>query len=119
MKYVKLILSYVLVALLASMVTMATFGGEEQEAYSKLEELENLIDVYFIGEADKDAMEDAAAAAMVDALGDRWSYYMTAQDYVAYQEQMNNAYVGIGITITLTEDDSGSVSYTHLRAHET
>ena len=107
MKYVKLILSYVLVALLASMVTMATFGGEEQEAYSKLEELENLIDVYFIGEADKDAMEDAAAAAMVDALGDRWSYYMTAQDYVAYQEQMNNAYVGIGITITLTEDDSG------------
>lgn len=107
MKYVKIILSYVLVALLASMVTMAVVGGETEEEYSKLDELENLIDVYFIGEADQDAMEDAAAAAMVDALGDRWSYYMTAQDYVAYEEQMNNAYVGIGITITLTEDDSG------------
>ena len=107
MKYVKMILSYVLVALLASMVTMAVVGGETEEEYSKLDELENLIDVYFIGEADQDAMEDAAAAAMVDALGDRWSYYMTAQDYVAYEEQMNNAYVGIGITITLTEDDSG------------
>ena len=32
---------------------------------------------------------------------------MTAQDYLAYQEQMENAYVGIGITITLAEDGSG------------
>lgn len=107
MKYVKLTLSYLLVALLATMITMAVCGGEEEREYHKLDELESLIDTYFIGQADQTAMEDAAAAAMVDALEDRWSYYMSAQDYITYQEQMNNAYVGIGITISLTEDESG------------
>ncbi|MDD5954857.1 MAG: S41 family peptidase [Firmicutes bacterium] len=107
MKYVKLTLSYLLVALLATMITMAVCGGEEEREYHKLDELESLIDTYFIGQADQEAMEDAAASAMVDALEDKWSYYMTAQDYITYQEQMNNAYVGIGITISLTEDEAG------------
>lgn len=107
MKNLRVIASYVLVALLASMITMYLFGGEPAEEYDKLDELENLIEYYFIGDVDQTAMDDAAAAAMVDSLGDRWSYYMTAQDYLAYQEQMNNAYVGIGVTITLMEDNSG------------
>ena len=91
MKNLRVIASYVLVALLASMITMYLFGGEPAEEYDKLDELENLIEYYFIGDVDQTAMDDAAAAAMVDSLGDRWSYYMTAQDYLAYQEQMNNA----------------------------
>ena len=107
MKNVQKFLSYVLVAVLASVITMSLCGGQPKAEYSKLDELGELIETYFIGEADRAEMEDAAAAAMVDSLGDRWSYYMTAQDYLAYQEQMKNAYVGIGITITLTEDDSG------------
>lgn len=107
MKNLRVIASYILVAVLASMITMGLFGAEPAEEYDKLDELQNLIDYYFIGDADHAVMDDAAAAAMVDSLGDRWSYYMTAQDYIAYQEQMNNSYVGIGITITVTEDESG------------
>lgn len=107
MKNVRIILSYVLVAVLASVITMSVFGGTTENAYNKLDELADLIEIYFIEETDRAAMEDAAAAAMVESLGDRWSYYMTAQDYLAYQEQMENAYVGIGITITLAEDGSG------------
>lgn len=108
MKQLKLILSYILVALLASMLTMYLSTEPEQENdYNKLDDLALLIEEYFIGEADRAAMEDAAAAAMVDALGDQWSYYMTAQDYLAYQEQMQNAYVGVGITISIAEDGSG------------
>ena len=68
--------------------------------------LEDLIDQCFIGEADKTAMEDAAASAMIAALGDRWSYYIPADQYAAYMEQMNNTYVGIGVTITAEEDGS-------------
>jgi carboxyl-terminal processing protease len=51
-------------------------------------------------------MEDAAAGAMIAALGDRWSYYIPAKEYGAYMEQMNNAYVGVGITVQLAEDGS-------------
>ena len=107
MKNIKIILSYILVALLSSMITLAVFCDTPEAEYNKLDDLGNLIETYFIGEADRADMEDAAAAAMVDSLGDQWSYYMTAKEYEAYLEQMRNAYVGIGITITVAEDNSG------------
>lgn len=96
--------SYVLVAALATVLTLAMAGGS---APSKLDRLEALIAERFIGEADLQALEDAAAAAMVKATGDRWSYYISAKDYEAHREQEENAYVGIGVTIVQQEDDSG------------
>ena len=41
---------------------------------------------------------------MVEATGDRWSYYISADDYASYLEQMANAYVGVGITIQQQEE---------------
>ena len=101
-------LSYVLVAAAAAAVTMALCGHQvppqEASQTSKLDELRNLIESCFVGEVDAEALEDGAAAGMIDALGDRWSYYMNAEAYAAYKEQMANAYVGIGTTVTLGED---------------
>ena len=96
--------SYVLVAMLATVITLALVG---ENPPSKLDRLEALIENRFIGEADTQAMEDAAAAAMVKATGDRWSYYISAKDYDAHREQEENAYVGVGITIQPQEDESG------------
>ncbi len=105
-KNVLLILSYLLVAAVAVQWTLILTSPQEQE-YEKLLELEALVEARYIDEIDKTAMEDAAADAMVSALGDRWSYYIPASEYAAYLEQTANAYVGIGITITATEDGSG------------
>ena len=105
MKKIWQALSYVLVAALATVITLAATSGSEPQ--SKLDQLEGLIDERFIGEVDRAAIEDAAARAMVDALGDRWSYYLSAQEYQDYKEQMANSYVGIGITIQVTEDGKG------------
>ena len=96
--------SYVLVAALATMITLTMVGMNPP---SKLDRLEALIEERFIGEADTEAMEDAAAAAMVKATGDRWSYYISAKDYDTHREQEENAYVGVGITIQQQADDSG------------
>lgn len=74
---------------------------------SKLEELENTILQKYIDGADPTTLEDAAAEAMVKATGDRWSYYIPADQYEAVMENKNNAYVGIGITITPTADGTG------------
>ena len=63
------------------------------EDYSKLQELLDLIDERFIDEYDRKAVEDAAAAAIVEALGDRWSYYIPKDQYAAYLENKNNSYV--------------------------
>ena len=103
-------LSYVLVAALASATTFAiTYAPEEEEPLykAKLDQLESLIQEKFIGEADPVAMADGAAVGMIEALGDRWSYYIPADEYEAYKERMANAYVGVGITIRVMEDDSG------------
>lgn len=107
MKRIWQTVSYILVAALASAATFGylTFGGYiDSSGYTKLEELSDLIEEKFIGEPDRTAMEDAAAEGMIDALGDRWSHYISAADYQSYMDQMNNAYVGVGITIQLRED---------------
>ena len=96
--------SYVLVAALATVITLAVAGTNPP---SKLDRLEALIQERFIGEADAEELEDAAAAAMVKATGDRWSYYIPAKDYAAHLEQEENAYVGVGITIQQEEEDMG------------
>lgn len=96
------ILSYVLVAAAAVVITL--FAGMKTGSYSKLEQLEALLLNCYINGADRTKLEDAAAHAMVGALGDRWSYYIPADEYAAYQEQKKNAYVGIGVTIR----DTGS-----------
>lgn len=98
------VLSYVLVAAVASVVTLGLcLKGDNQ----KLNSLERLLNHYFIEEVDEKAVEDAAAAAMVDALGDRWSHYQTAEQFAAYQDTMSNSYVGVGITIQIREDGQG------------
>lgn len=107
------ILSYMLVAVLASLLTLAIFGENSQSTSglltkgSKLEELESVIKSKFIGEVDEGYLEDMAAAAMVDATGDRWSYYIPASEMQAHEELQANAYVGIGVTILELEDGSG------------
>ena len=57
--------SYVLVAMLATVITLAMVGMNPP---SKLDRLEALIEDCFIGEADFQTMEDAAAAAMVKTM---------------------------------------------------
>lgn len=104
------VLSYVLTAVLSAAVTMGAvyfFLLPENSGASKLNTLEKLIQNYFIGEYDETEIEDAAANAMIDALGDRWSYYIPADSWQSYQEQMKNAYVGIGVTIRSREDGEG------------
>ena len=103
MKKLMIFMSYVLVAALASAVTFAA-ANVPREDNAKLDELRALVDEKFIGEIDWKAAEDSAAAGMVAGLGDRWSYYMSAERYDSYLEQMNNAYVGVGITVTERED---------------
>lgn len=112
MKKLSQILSYVLVAALATVVTLTLTWPVETVVtprQSKLDQLQALIEQCFIGEVDSTAIEDAAADAMVSALGDRWSYYIPAAQYGSYKEQMANAYVGIGITIQVKEENQGFV----------
>ncbi len=94
-------LSYVLVAVLTAGITMtANLLFSET---SKLDQLEHFLLTYHVDEQDKTKLEDAAANGMISAVGDRWSYYIPADQYAAFMENKNNAYVGIGVTVQAVE----------------
>ena len=96
-----LILSYIAVA--AASVALTMVLTLKPAHYTKLEALMDLLDQRFIDGVDRKELEDAAADAMVEALGDRWSYYIPASEYDDYQSQKKNSYVGVGITISVVE----------------
>ena len=97
-------MSYVLVAALASAATFAVMAFEPADRYDKLDELKALVDQKVIGEIDWKIVEDNAASGMIAGLGDRWSYYISADEYAEYLENGNNEYVGIGVTVQLSKE---------------
>ena len=106
MKKLTTALSYLTTAMAACAVTLLVTIGKTPGS-TKLDQVEYLLKNRFIEEADMEKAEDAAATAMIDSLGDRWSYYLSAADYATHKEQVENAYVGIGITISPEENGQG------------
>jgi len=89
-------------------------GNEETQAETtfdcekKLDELLRIIDHYYVDDYDEKVMGDYLAQAAVAATGDKWSYYISADEYAEYLENSNNEYVGIGVTVQhVNEEDEG------------
>ena len=102
-----------------SKVMNSVGGKDEYEEASRYIELKNIIVDNYIGVADREKMADSAAAAMVAGLLDKWSYYMSADEYSTYQLYSSDEYANIGIS--LKKKDSGgfeilSVNYDSVAA---
>lgn len=104
MKKLLLPVSYLLVILATVLGTLYFTQAGGGAADYKLQDLEDLLVEKFVDGVDEKTLRDAAANAMVEALGDRWSYYIPADEYASYVENKNNSYVGVGITIHVTEE---------------
>ena len=65
----------------------------------------NLVNTLFVGEYDETEVVDAALEGMVSGLGDRWSYYLTADELAAQNQRRTNQYVGIGVTVNYESED--------------
>ena len=63
-----------------------------------------LVRAEFVGDYDSDTAIDSALDGMVKGLGDRWSYYLTAEGYASTTQRRNNAYVGIGVTVDYVDE---------------
>lgn len=66
-------------------------------------ELKNLVTDSYIDEVDRSAMKHSAGAAIISGIGDKWSYYMTPDEYKSYQLYSSNDYSDIGLTMTKAE----------------
>ena len=69
-----------------------------KEGLSLLEGL-YLVNSRFVGEYDETQVVDSALSGMVDGLGDRWSYYLTQEEYEDQNQRRTNKYVGVGVTV--------------------
>ena len=56
-------------------------------------------------DVDLQAVSDGALDGMVEALGDRWSYYVDEESYAALMEHRSNQYVGIGVIVDYTNEE--------------
>lgn len=89
------------------LLLLAFFGGTELFFKTvKFGSILRLVDKNYIGEFDAGEFTDTALSAGMDTL-DRWSYYMTAEEYDDYSDFANNRYAGIGVTIRADEASGG------------
>ncbi len=70
--------------------SVCLFASRQTNDFSKYEEIQDVISRYYIGEVDEAAVEDAVSRAFISALGDRWSYYMSAEEYAEYTQYTEN-----------------------------
>ena len=65
--------------------------------YGKIGEIRRTVDAYYVGEYDAQDAVDLAAAGFVVGIGDRWSSYMSAEEYEEYQLSFSGQSFGIGL----------------------
>lgn len=103
-KLTHLIIACLAVAVVTAVLTyVAAIGGFGSKQYlddaRRYVEIEKIIDDNYIGDADYNELYNAAAAAMVKSIGDKWSYFMSAEEYEAYKLSSSNEYSGIGVSV--------------------
>ena len=79
-------------------------GKEDYDEAMRYIEIKDVVEDHYIDEVDRVKMGQSAAAAMVTELGDKWSYYMSPDEYKSYKLSSANEYSGIGMSISKEEN---------------
>ena len=77
--------------------------AEYGQLFTKLNEMQFIVDNYFVADYDKDELVDSMFKGYIDGLGDKWSGYYNAEQTAQIVQSNNNSYVGIGVTFMQNE----------------
>ena len=91
------------VALTSSTVIRNVGGKSDYDEAMRYIEIKDIVEDNFIDAVDRERMGQSAAAAMIAGLGDKWSRYLSADEYRTYQLSSTNEYSSIGISILKSE----------------
>ena len=100
--WVKIVLTVVLTLILSNGLWCALLGP------SGLAMVETYLLARFAfvdTQADLDGATDEALKVFVKGLGDRWSYYNTAEEYQNTLARRANNYVGVGVTVSSEREE--------------
>ena len=86
--------------------TTTTSGSEIiSRDMATLERLYQYVEKNYLYDIDYDAVYEAMATALFDALGDKYTYYVTAEESDDYEEEVSGTYGGLGIYFSKTYVD--------------
>lgn len=83
----------------------------DKQCVKKLVLLENMIDAYYLEEADEEQLKEGLYTGLVYGLGDPYSRYYTAQEYESENTSTEGSYVGAGILIQ--KNPEGGILVSH------
>lgn len=78
-------------------------GKADYDEAMRYIEIKDVLEDKYINDVDRSTLGDSAAAAMVSGLNDRWSYYMSENEYQSFQLYSSTEYDNIGMSIVENE----------------
>jgi len=99
----------VLSAIIAYSIAVQKFNDESEELnqrqqmFSKYKEARDILQKNFVEPVDDGELQDGAVRGMVASLGDRYSHYLTAEEYEEYRNTSANQFEGIGVTVSMSD----------------
>lgn len=121
-KFVILIVSVVLATLMAAggvfflvagMADLTLVSKTEYETakeigkkYEKLYQLQSMVKDKFLWDYDEEALMESIYKTAVEELEDKYSYYMTEEEYGKWYDTIQGTFTGIGVVFT--QDDDGT-----------
>ncbi len=110
-----LIVASIIISCLATTFIINTKIGsltEVQAAFSKIKNIDDLVNEHYIGAVDSEMLANAVAKGYITGLGDTYAAYYSKEEYRAYQAQITGQYEGIGLTVVWV--DNVGLEVTHV-----
>lgn len=90
------------------LVSKENYGSlqDMQKRYAKLYNLQKVVEEKYFGEIDENAQMEAMYKALVDSLGDKYSGYLTKEEFQRWKNYLSGTFYGIGVTFSQMKDGS-------------
>lgn len=109
----KIVLSVVLTAFITCAVTNAIRTGIDKISFvgtnsfqSKLDKINRVLKgSYLYDDYDQDKLNETALVGYVEGLDENYTHYYPAEEFTAYMDDMSESYVGIGVVVSINENE--------------
>lgn len=81
--------------------------NEKAKKYTALQSLDTIVREYYYGNINEETLEEGILKGYVEGLDDKYSRYLTEEEYLTELNENSGTLVGLGLT--LAEDESGYI----------
>lgn len=84
--------------------------AQAKSLVNKVDALMCKLDEHYLESLDDQELLDGAFHGLVSAVGDKYTRYYDEEEYQEYQESSSGQYVGIGVTVRLSQDGGAEIT---------